>query len=227
MPFDDLAERVREVQGKVGEALDRGGHGQRVTIVAVTKMHGPDAVRAAWRVGLHDVGENRVQEAVEKMAAVDVPVRWHLIGHLQRNKVQALDEFALFHALDSARLADAIDAVGVANGRAIDALVQVNVSGEASKGGFRPGDLSAESERLLGLAGVRVVGIMTMAPLGAGEHLLREVFRGARAARELFVSAGHPAFALSMGMSDDYEIAVEEGATMIRLGTVLFGARGT
>lgn len=227
MHFQDLPERVSEVRGRIAAAAARGGHGQQVTIIAVTKTYGPDAVRAAWEAGLRDVGENRVQEALQKMESVSVPVRWHLIGHLQRNKVKSVDHFALIHSVDSARLADALSEYGIARQRAVDALVQVNVSGEGSKSGFAPEDLPAEAERLTRLAGIRVAGVMTMAPLGADERMLRRVFRGARDARELLVSAGHPAFELSMGMSGDYEVAVEEGATMVRLGTILFGARGT
>jgi pyridoxal phosphate enzyme (YggS family) len=225
MPFHDLAERVAEVRERIAAAVARGGHGQQVTIVAVTKTHGPDAVRAAWDAGLRDVGENRVQEALRKMAVVDVPVAWHLIGHLQRNKVNALEYFALLHSIDSDRLAEAVNTFGTARGRVVDALLQVNVSREASKGGFPLDAVPAEAERLMGHAGLRMVGVMTMAPYGADECTLRRVFQGARAAREMLVSAGHPAEVLSMGMSNDYEVAVEEGATMVRLGTVLFGAR--
>ena len=202
-----------------------GGRGQRVTIVAVTKTHGPEAVTAAWHAGLRDVGENKVQEAVSKMGDVAVPVSWHLVGHLQRNKVKSLDRFALLHSLDSARLANAVCEHGLARGRAVDALMQVNVAGEGTKGGYAPVDLPAEAERLAGLSGVRVCGVMVMAPLDAEEPVLRRVFEAAREAREMLENAGHPAFELSMGMSNDFEIAVEEGATMIRLGTVLFGAR--
>jgi hypothetical protein len=225
MSFDHLVGRVGEVRERVASAVARGGHGQRVTIVAVTKTHGPDAVTAAWDAGLRDVGENKVQEALAKMADVAVPLSWHLIGHLQRNKVKSLDRFALLHSLDSARLATAVCEHGLARGRAVDALVQVSVVGEGTKGGYAPGDLPAEAERLAGLSGVRVCGVMVMAPLDADEAVLRRVFAGARDAREMLESAGHPAFELSMGMSSDFEIAVEEGATMIRLGTVLFGAR--
>jgi pyridoxal phosphate enzyme (YggS family) len=225
MSFDRLAARVAEVREKVAAAVARGGHGQRVTIVAVTKTHGPDAVTAAWEAGLRDIGENKVQEALAKMADVAVPVSWHLVGHLQRNKVKSLDRFAVLHSLDSARLADAVCDYGLARGRAVDALVQVNVAGEGTKGGYAPRDLPAEAERLGGMSGVRVCGVMVMAPLDADERVLRRVFAGARETRALLESAGHPAFELSMGMSNDFEIAVEEGATMIRLGTVLFGAR--
>jgi pyridoxal phosphate enzyme, YggS family len=184
-------------------------------------------VKAAWNAGVQNVGENKVQEALGKMALVDVPVRWHLIGHLQRNKVRELDHFALVHSIDRASIAEAVSAFGLARKRSVDALVQVNVVGEQSKGGFAPEDIPAESERLITRAGLRITGVMTMAPLDADERTTRQVFQGARAVRDLLVSAGHPAFELSMGMSNDFELAVEEGATMIRLGTVLFGERGT
>jgi len=120
-----------------------------------------------------------------------------------------------------------VSAFGLARKRSVDALLQVNVVGEESKGGFAPEEIPAESERLITRSGLRITGVMTMAPLDADERTTRHVFQGARAARDLLVSAGHPAFELSMGMSNDFEIAVEEGATMIRLGTVLFGERGT
>jgi pyridoxal phosphate enzyme (YggS family) len=225
MSFTNLAERVAEVRERVAAAVARGGHQQDVTLVAVTKTHGPEAVHAAWDAGVRDVGENRLQEATAKMERVDVPVRWHVIGHLQRNKVKALDNVVLVHSLDSARLADALCAYGLARGRAVDALVQVNASGEASKGGYSLEEIVPEAERLTGLVGVRVRGVMTMAPYDAGEQVLRSTFSGARAARDVLRAAGHPADELSMGMSNDYQVAVEEGATLVRLGTVLFGAR--
>jgi pyridoxal phosphate enzyme (YggS family) len=225
MPFSDLPERLREVRDRIDAAVGRGGHSQAVTIVAVTKTHGREAVQAAIDAGLGDVGENRIQEALPKMDAIDRSVRWHLIGHLQRNKVKALPRFDLLHSLDSARLADAVDAVGTAEGRPIDSLVQVSVVGEETKGGFERSDWAAEADRLRGLSGIRVRGVMTMAPLDADERTLRAVFSGAREAREIIRAAGHPATELSMGMSNDYELAVEEGATLVRLGTILFGAR--
>ena len=225
MPFSDVGERVAAARRRIAEAAARGGHGQDVTLIAVTKTHGPEAVAAAWHAGVHDVGENRVQEAVAKMAEVQVPVRWHLIGHLQRNKVRQLDGFALVHALDSARLADALHEHGTARGRAVDALLQVNVSGEGSKGGFAADEVRMEAERLTARPGVRVCGVMTMAPYGAPEGVLRATFAGARASGAVLREVGHPAHALSMGMSEDFEIAVEEGATHVRLGTYLFGAR--
>lgn len=225
MPFLGLPERLREVRQRIAAATARGGHGQQVTVVAVTKTHGPDAVVAAFDAGLRDVGENRVQEALEKMASVSVPVCWHLIGHLQRNKAKAVSKFALVHSLDSVRLAEAIHAEGLAAARPIDVLVQVNVVGEQTKGGFAPAELRAVADRLTELNGLRVRGVMTMAPLEADEGTLRRAFGGARAAGEVLRAAGHPATELSMGMSNDYEVAVEEGATFVRLGTILFGAR--
>lgn len=240
MPFPGLPERVAEVRGKIAAAAARGGHGKAVRIVAVTKTHGPDAVLAALENGLTDIGENKVQEAIGKqeslagkaavtggMAAIGSAVpTWHLIGHLQRNKVKFLDHFALFHAVDSSRLAEAIAAAGAARGTPFDVLLEVNVSGEESKGGFSPPELEREAARLAGTAGLRVLGVMTMAPFEADEATLRRVFGGARAAAEVCRAAGHDARELSMGMSGDYEIAVEEGATMVRLGSVLFGERG-
>jgi PLP dependent protein len=225
MPFQDLPVRLDDIRARVERAVARGGHRQNVTIIAVTKTHGPEAVRAAWDAGLRDVGENRVQEAVPKMEAADVPVRWHLIGHLQRNKVKQTDGFAVVHSVDSSRLADALHAHAVDRGRAVDALLQVNVSGEGTKGGFAPDDVRAEAERLTTLSGLVVRGVMTMAPIDADERVLRTVFAGARQARAVLAEVGHPATELSMGMSNDYEIAVEEGATLVRLGTVLFGPR--
>jgi pyridoxal phosphate enzyme (YggS family) len=260
MQFSDLPDRVAEIRGRIAAAHRRGGHSGDVRIVAVTKTHGPDAVLAAMSAGLTDIGENKVQEALGKQEAIaarsamtgGIPavratpaegqpagLQWHLIGHLQRNKVKHLDRFTLFHAVDSTRLADAIIEQGRTSGRTIDVLVEVNVSGEESKGGFAVGEIEREATRLAevartdaeragrsGAGGMRVVGVMTMAPLGADEGTLRKVFAGAREAGAVFRAAGHPATELSMGMSGDYEVAVEEGATMVRLGTVLFGERG-
>ena len=225
MPFLHLAGRVREVRERIDAAVRRGGHGQSVTIVAVTKTHGPDAVQAAWDVDLKDVGENRVQEALDKMDALQLASRWHLIGHLQRNKVKHLTRFHLLQSLDRTSLADAVQTLGVA-GRAVDSLVQVNPAGEATKGGYDPADLPREAARLATMTGIHVRGVMVMAPLDAAESELRRIFSAGRDARSVLCAAGHAdALELSMGMSNDFEIAVEEGATIVRLGTVLFGAR--
>jgi PLP dependent protein len=225
MPFPDLPDRLAEVRARIDDAIRRGGHAQTVTVVGVTKTYGPDAPRAAWEAGLRDVGENKVQEALAKIPKVGVPLRWHLIGHLQRNKVKQIDPFDLIHSMDSPRLADALAAHGSARGRPVEVLAQVNVSGEETKGGYQPSMFVQEAGRLRELSGIVVRGVMTMAPFDATEATLRTVFAGARRCAEMLRAAGHPATELSMGMSGDYEVAVEEGATLVRLGTVLFGAR--
>ena len=198
MPFSDLHARVVEIRARIAHAVARGGHGQEVSIVAVTKTFGPEAVHAAFDVGIADIGENKVQEALGKQAAVTLPLRWHLIGHLQRNKVKALDHFHLLHALDGARLADAIAAWAHARGAPVRVLLQVNVVGEETKGGYALSEVEREGDRLRGLGGLSVIGAMTMAPYGAPETVLRGCFAGARRARDLLAAAGHPAAELSM-----------------------------
>ena len=162
--------------------MRRGGHGQQVTIVAVTKTHGPDAVQSAWEVGIADVGENRVQEALPKMDLVSAPVRWHLIGHLQRNKVKVVPRFQLLHSLDSARLADAVNELGLNPGAPVSALLQVNVVGEESRVESDPQTFGG-SQHLSKLEGIRVRGVATMAPLDADESTLSASLQGARAAQ--------------------------------------------
>ena len=231
MAFPGLGERVARIRGEIAEAVRRGGQGQEVGLIAVTKTHGPDAVTAAFDAGITDVGENKVQEALGKQEALMAagtmpPVRWHLIGHLQTNKVKALPSFGLFHALDRPKLANEAAAMAERNGITLDVLLQVNVAEEETKGGYPLDAVAAEAERLRTLTSLRITGVMTMAPFDAEEQVLRRVFAGARAAREQLQAAGHPARELSMGMSGDFLIAVEEGATLVRLGTILFGARG-
>ena len=225
MLFPGLGARVAAIRARIDAAAKRGGHGQNVTIVAVTKTHGPEAIAAAHAAGLGDVGENRVQEALSKIERVTEPVRWHLIGHLQRNKVKSLDAFSLFHALDSSRLADAINRYGEERGSPVDVLIQVNPAREETKGGFDLEEIEGEAKRLKGMDGLRVRGAMTIARLGADEAELRETFAAVRDTRRILADAAHPATELSMGMSSDFEIAVEEGATMVRLGSILFGVR--
>ena len=221
-----VAARVRAVRDRVAAAAARGGHGQAVTLVAVTKTHGPEAVEAAFAAGVTDVGENRIQEAETKRAVLaQLPVRWHLIGHVQRNKARQAVTFDLVHGLDSLRLAVALDDAARALDRTVDVLVQVNVSGEDSKFGVPVADVAALAEQLHQHTALRVRGVMTMAPFDADESVLRHVFAGARACGDTLRAAGHDASMLSMGMSGDFEIAVEEGATHVRLGTILFGAR--
>jgi len=229
MDTERLSQRVEEVRARIERARERGGGRHPVTLVAVTKTHPASAVRAAIEAGVGDVGENRVPELEEKVAEVGRgSVRWHLIGHLQRNKVRrALPLFDLLHSLDSLRLAEVVSEEAVRAGTTARVLVQVNSAGEESKGGFAPAEAVDAVGRVCELPGLRVEGLMTMAPFTDDEAVLRSAFRTTRrlweeAARQV------PAFRalhLSMGMSNDYEIAVEEGSTLVRVGTVLFGER--
>jgi PLP dependent protein len=226
MSFSDLASRLLDVRDRIGAAQRRGGHGQSVRIVAVTKTHGADAVDAAASCGIDDVGENKVQEALDKMPLARARVRWHLIGHLQRNKAKAAPQFSLVHSLDSVRLADALQSAAAQSERVLDVLVQVNVAGEDQKSGIAVADVDVLASHVAGLDALRICGVMCLAPFTDDEATLRRTFAGARAALGVVRAAGHgDANELSMGMSNDYEVAVEEGATLVRLGTVLFGAR--
>jgi pyridoxal phosphate enzyme (YggS family) len=221
----ELHARLAEVRDRLAAASARAGRTTPVQLIAVTKTHPVATVEAVAAAGIGDVGENKVQEAVDKMAQCTSPLRWHLIGHLQRNKARQAVRFAMVHSVDSDRLAVALDAEARAQGLVLDVLVQVNASGESSKGGFAPTEIDAVAERLHGCAGLRVRGAMTMAPYTDDEHTLRSTFATTRRCGERLAVAGHAATELSMGMSNDYEYAVEEGATMVRLGSVLFGER--
>jgi len=216
------------VQGRIARAAERVGRDPaQIGVVAVTKGHPLAAVREAAAQGLLDIGENRVQEALEKQAAwPDAPVRWHLIGHLQRNKAkQAVGRFALIHSVDSVRLADELEKVAAGQGAVQEVLVQVNVAREPQKSGVLPQDAEALVAHVAGQPHLRLTGLMTMAPLTDDEVVIRGTFRGLRGLRDRLTSLTSPLTVLSMGMSSDFEIAVEEGATLLRLGTVLFGER--
>lgn len=226
MDFPDLPGSLARVRDTVARHQAVGGWTHPVRIVAVTKTHGPEAVRAAADAGLTDVGENRVQEALEKQAAIpDLPVSWHLIGTLQRNKARhAAGRFALIHSLDRADLATELNRRVVAGGRQA-ALVQVNCSDEPQKGGVEPSGLLPLLEAMATLRHLEVAGLMTMSALTDDLAEQRRAFRRLRELRDQGERAGHRLPELSMGMSGDYTTAVEEGATMVRLGTILFGER--
>lgn len=229
-----IADRLGRIRDRIDAAASRAGRdAAEVTLVAVTKTHPLSTVRAAVEAGLSDLGENRVQDLVEKSdalpgEALGGDVRWHAIGSLQRNKAREVAARAdLFHALDSPRLARALDAKAAEAGRVLDVLVQVNISGEASKSGAPPDtahDLAAVAHAY---GHLRVVGWMGMAApadsAAEAERVVRPAFVRLRTLRD---TAPFDAPALSMGMSGDFEIAVEEGATLVRLGSALFGARG-
>jgi PLP dependent protein len=226
MDFPALPGSLARVREAVTAHQAIGGWTHPVRIVAVTKTHGPEAVRAAVAAGLTDVGENRVQEAMEKQDALaGVRVDWHLIGTLQRNKARhAVGRFAVIHSVDRLDLAAELDR-RAAEGSRQTVLVQVNCSGEPQKGGVEPGGVPALLEALGGFVRLEVRGLMTMSALTDDVAEQRRAFRRLRELRDAGERAGHRLPELSMGMSGDFAVAVEEGATMIRIGTLLFGER--
>ena len=230
MDFGALPERLAHVRAEIARRQAAAGRTDPVTIVAVTKGFGLEAVEAALAAGLADVGENRVQEALEKL---DTPVgrqaKWHLVGHLQRNKAKHVaGRFALIHSVDSAELAEELDkrAAGAAHGAKQRVLLQVNVAGETQKSGCAPADAPALAHRVAAQPHLALEGLMTIAPFTDDQDVQRRTFRALRVLRDALQEEGLWLPTLSMGMSADYGIAVEEGTTVIRLGTVLFGPRG-
>jgi PLP dependent protein len=226
MDFPGLAARLTTVRDTVARHQKVAGVNHSVRIIAVTKSHGPEAVRAAVQAGVRDVGENRVQEALQKQEALPgIPVEWHLIGTLQRNKAKLVTgRFALIHSVDRLDLATELDR-RTADGMRQPVLVQVNCSAEPQKGGVAPEGLAELLAQLRSLGRVSVQGLMTISALTEDPAEQRRAFRLLRTLRDEAEGAGHRLPELSMGMSGDYPIAVEEGATMIRLGTTLFGER--
>jgi PLP dependent protein len=225
MEFPDLPGRLLGVREAVARHQALAGWTHPVRIIAVTKGHGPEAARAARAAGLEDVGENRVQEALEKQDQLqDLPLEWHLIGTLQRNKARhAVGRFALVHSVDRQDLAAELNRR--AAGAAQRVLVQVNCSDEPQKGGVEPDALLPLLDALRVLERLELIGLMTMSALTDDTGEQRRAFRRLRDLRDMAEREGHRLRELSMGMSGDYPVAVEEGATMIRLGTVLFGER--
>ncbi len=233
-----IAQRLEGVRERIERACSRAGRSSsEITLIAVTKTYSAAVVEAALSAGLSDFGENRVQELVSKSDAVPGEVlggvlRWHLIGPLQRNKAkEAVHRADCFHALDSARLAGVLDRLAGESARVIPCMVQVNVSAEASKSGVAPAALPQLLEGLSAFPNLSVRGLMTLAApahtLSELETIVRPQFQQLRKLVEAAPSgqSNGQIRALSMGMSGDFEVAIEEGATHIRLGSVLFGAR--
>jgi len=224
-----LAENLPRILEALHGASGRVGRDpSEVTLVAVTKAHPPAALEAAIDAGLRDLGENRVEELEGKVSLLgrDV-VNWHMVGHVQSRKAKQVAEVADFlHSLDRMKLARKVSAHAVEAGRRMPALVQVNFMGEESKSGFSRDEAMEAIHEILELPGVEVRGLMTMAPFVEDEKTLREAFSGLRriheGARKL---QGYTGTELSMGMTNDFELAVEEGSTMVRIGTALFGER--
>jgi PLP dependent protein len=228
-----LSARLEEVRSRISNAAKRSGReGSEIRLIGVVKTVGADAVREAVALGLHDLGENRVQEAEQKIAAVGRasegrPIRWHLIGHLQRNKAaRAVQLFDSVHSVDRLQLAEALSRHAAAKGQTLPILIEVNVSREATKFGVPPDALEPLAGKIAELESLSLEGLMTVgapaafgADARAGFAELRELRD--RAARSLGLTLPQ----LSMGMSGDFEVAIEEGSTMVRVGSAIFGAR--
>ena len=218
----DIATNLERVRERLARAAERAGRRpDDVLLIAASKTVDVERIRAAVAAGVTALGENRVQEAKTKIAELGRPAAWHLIGHLQTNKVKdALPLFDVIHSLDRLELAREIERRAAARGQVVDALLQVNVAAEASKGGVRPDAVGDALEAIGKLAHVRVRGLMTIPPEVERAEDSRPWFRRLRELAER-----HGLRELSMGMSGDFEVAVEEGATMVRVGTAVFGPR--
>ena len=218
----DIGANIEEVKERIARACQRVGRSpDEVTIVAVTKMVEPSAIATAFNLGIRHFGENRVQEAKDKigrLSQLEPPPTWHMVGHLQSNKAKvAVEIFDIIHSIDSVSLAEVISR---RTQRTMPILLEVNVSGEASKNGFSLAEVETALEQIAGLPRLEVKGLMTIAPLVSDAEQVRPVFRKLRALRNS-LGLEH----LSMGMTDDFEVAVEEGATLVRIGRAIFGER--
>ena len=234
----DLATNIARVRERIAAAARRVGRDpEEITLVAVTKTVPAHRVREAWELGLTDFGENRVQEAVAKIPLVvpegerasdRPPPRWHMIGHLQRNKVKhVIPLFDIIHSVDSVRLAREIERRAAQAGRVMPILLEVNVAGEATKYGFAPEEVAAAVEDIAPLPHLEIHGLMTVAPIAEDPEEVRPHFRRLRELRDA-LARRFPSLDwrhLSMGMTDDFEVAIEEGATMVRIGRAIFGGR--
>lgn len=227
-PLPPIAANLAAVEARIADACARAGRDPAgVTLVAVTKYAEPDWVRELFRLGRLDVGENTPQQLGERAETIEpegAPARWHMIGSLQRNKVRKLLPYVdLIHSVDSTKLAAAIDRIAGELGLATRVLLQVNVSGEESKSGLTPDALRASFAEIASLPRLRVEGLTTIAPATDDPETVRPVFAALRALRdELAAATGRDRPHLSMGMSGDYEVAVEEGATLVRVGGALY-----
>lgn len=226
-----IPERVAAVRERIARAAARAGRRpEDITLVAVSKTQPPEAVREAFDAGLRAFGENRVQEAEAKAAALvalrESGLEWHLVGHLQANKARKAALFDLVHSLDSADLGARLARLGTEQGRTVRALAQVDLAGEETKFGIPEAELFPVLEALRPLAGLRLEGLMILPPLYEDPERTRPFFKRLRELRERAVQEGLlAAHALSMGMSHDFEVAIEEGATLVRVGTAIFGER--
>lgn len=227
----NIAENVKRINERIERACSRAGRKpEEVTLIGVTKTRGADVINEGIASGITDIGENRVQELMSKYDDIDKNAKIHLIGHLQSNKVKYIaDKVAMIHSVDSFKLAKEISDKAQACGRIMDILIQLNISGEESKSGLSPDKLDELLQQIMGLKGVFVRGLMTIPPLESGDMAVsRDIFRRLN---KIYVDKRAKIYdnikmdVLSMGMSNDFEIAIEEGSTMVRVGRAIFGER--
>ncbi len=225
----DIAKNLEQIKERMAQAARRAGRDSAsVKLVAVSKTKPAELVEAAIRAGVEILGENYVQEALPKIEQISVPVQWHFIGHLQSKKArQIVDVFSMVHSVDSLKLAEELSTRALDIQKTMDILIQVNVSGELSKSGVSPAELRPLLEEAASLKGVSIKGLMTMPPFFDQPEKARPFFRRLRELAESLRGKiqGVSLDELSMGMSGDFETAIEEGATMVRVGTSIFGAR--
>jgi hypothetical protein len=226
-----IAENVKNIQENIKTACIAAGRSpESVTLIAVSKTFGDDGIQEVLQTGVFDIGENYVQEIVEKRQKIpDGRVRWHFIGHLQSNKVKYIVEWVnLIHSVDNVNVAAEIQKRGAKLNRAIDVLVEVNTSGEASKFGVRPEETSELIQKISLHPNLRIKGLMTIGPFLPDPGQSRPAFRTLKRVFDEVNSAGivqNPLVHLSMGMTHDFTVAIEEGSTMVRIGTAIFGSR--
>jgi len=229
--YEGIPKRLAEVRERIADAAGRAGRKpEDVRLIAVSKTHPIDAVRAAAEAGQIDFGENKVQEALQKIAqSADMSIRWHLIGHLQSNKARkAAAAVGAIHAIDSVDLLKRVDQAALEAGRTVDVLIQVDLALEDTKYGAPVDVVPAIVKAAEGCTAARLTGLMLLPPLAENPEDARPWFARLRALRDELVEAGSPADRLrelSMGMSHDFEVAIAEGATMVRVGTAIFGER--
>jgi PLP dependent protein len=226
----DVAANWQRLRQRVAQAAELAGRDpQSVRIIAASKTKPVELIEQAIAAGVTDIGENYVQEAAEKIPRITAPVTWHLIGHLQRNKAgRAVELFDVIHTLDTPALADALARRGEHRGRPVRVLIEVNVGGEATKRGVRPDQVAPLLAEVAQQRWLVIEGLMTVAPPSPSAEEVRPYFRMMRELRDRLCdhpSANAPLHELSMGMSDDFTVAIEEGATLLRIGRAIFGER--
>jgi pyridoxal phosphate enzyme (YggS family) len=228
--MEQVADNLERVRSQIAEAAKKSGRSlDEIELVAISKTHDAAKVRAAIEAGQTLFGESKVQEARAKIPQLPSAIRWHFVGHLQKNKIRhALPLFELFHGIDDVDLAREINRIAEEEGMHPRILLEVNVAGEGSKFGFNPEKLRAEMETLLSFDRLSILGLMCIPPLAEEAEASRKYFVELRELRDRLQTEFHVDLAqLSMGMTQDYAVAVEEGATLVRVGTAIFGARSS